>query len=113
MSFTTGNHDNHIGNILSNGTLDSKFLHILAMADIAFSVAFIAVLSSLALGFCTLITIESRASIMRERERERERVAHTVYYFKFHWRMVYVILLINFKQIHYYYEMAHCQVMYS
>ena len=62
LSSTTGNHDNHIGRMLSNGTPESTYLQTLVTADIAFSTALILGRSSLALGDWMATISRGRAS---------------------------------------------------
>lgn len=62
LSSTTGNHDNHIGRMLSRGTPVSTCLHIFVTADIAFSVALILGMSSRALGDWMASVRSGRAS---------------------------------------------------
>ena len=59
----TGNQDNHMGRMLSSGACDSRYLHIFATAEIAFSVALVAAVSSRACGDWMVAVRNGRASI--------------------------------------------------
>ena len=63
MSSVTGNHDNHMGRMLSTGACDSRCLHIFATAEIAFSVALVEAVSSRAVGDWMVAVRNGRASI--------------------------------------------------
>ena len=58
----TGSHDNHRGRMVSRGTPLSRYLQTLATAEMAFSVALIAWMSSLAVSDWMAMVNRGRAS---------------------------------------------------
>ena len=71
MSSTTGNHENQSGRMVSMGTPVSRYLQIFVTAEMAFSVALVAVMSSFASGLWMAIVNSERASAVKIFEREK------------------------------------------
>ena len=87
MSSITGNHDNHKGKMVSNGTPESRNLQILVTADIAFSVALMLNESSLAVGDWMAVVSRERASKHRGGQFAPLRYIVTIYPLAVHlWR---------------------------